>query len=193
MPAIQGHLWSFPIDIVWSPGDRLNRGNLPINSIEHLRFNYASHPRLPYRSPNQTFDFIYASFRKRSRQRKNPTRYTLLDFLREFRVWANYIDIDNLLSLWGSGYRGFLDQNLSTVVFFIGAISEIGYISVRGQSKYLSVLQAFYDQFICNNDELEDQFASTPIFQRMIIYSKIGLIDDTLKLRTNVDPNIVSI
>jgi len=191
--VLSGNLWAFPFDLSWAPETRVSREQLPIRTLPHLQYRYAAHPRPPYRSPVESFEFVYDHFRRRAKQRKNPTKYTILDFLREFRIWANYIDIDNLLSLWGSGYRAFLDQNLSTIVFFLAAISEFGFIAVRGPSVYLSELQSFYDRFICNNLELEQCFANTPTYQRMVIFSQIGIINENIKLRSHTNPHAVSI
>jgi hypothetical protein len=191
--VLGGNLWAFPFDVSWTPRTRVYRRQLPTRSLPHLRYQYAVHPRAPYRSPDESFEFIYEDFRRRGKQRKNITKYTVLDFIREFRVWANYIDIDNLLSLWGSGYKAFLDQNLSAMIFFIAAISEFGFMAVRGSGEYLRELQAFHDRFICNNLELEKRFTSTPTFQRMIIFSRLGITNGTIKLRSHVDPNAVLI
>jgi len=193
VPVLSSNIWAFPIDISWSPRTRISRRQLPLHSLTHLQYGYAAHPRAPHRSPSESFEFVYDQFRRRAKQRKNPKRYTLLDFLREFRVWANYIDIDNLLSLWGAGYRAFLDQNLSAITFFIAAISEFGFVAVRGPDEYLHELQSFYDGFICNNPALESSFPNTPMYQRMVIFSRLGLIDGNIQLRRHVDINAVSV
>lgn len=193
IPALSSTIWSFPISILWAPRQRVSRRELPIHCLPHLRYQYARHPRAPYRTPMESFEFLYAHFRRRAQARKNPVIYTIVDLLREFRVWANYIDIDNVLSLWGSGFRSFLDQNLSTVTFFLAGVSEVGFIAVRGAEEYLQELQAFYDGFVCNNEEIEDVFTGTPIYHRMCIYSDLGLTGGGVRLRSHPDINAVSI
>ncbi len=193
VPVLSSNLWAFPMDISWTPKTRIFRRQLPLQSLPHLKYGYAAHPRVPNRLPIESFEFVYDQFRRRAKKRKNPVKYPLLDFLREFRVWANYIDIDNLLSLWGTGYRAFLDQNLTTITFFLAGISEFGFLAVRGPDEYLRELQSFYDGFICNNSTLESSFVNTPMYQRMIILFRLGLIDRKIQLRRHIDINSVSL
>jgi hypothetical protein len=80
----------------------------------------------------------------------------IFDFLHDFRVWANYQNIDDLLSLRGIGYKAFIDQNLSLLLFMIGGITEICYIAVHGAESYLRNLQKLYDLFALNNPQLEN-------------------------------------
>ena len=115
----------------------------------------------------------------------------LFDYLHDFRIWANYLDIDNLLSLWGSGYKAFIDQNMSTLVFFIGGISEIGYMSVFGEEKYSEQLQSLYSLFITNNPELANEFINTSAYQRHLIYSELGLVKKVIVLKSTVELNKV--
>ena len=122
-------IWKFPLDIGYYPGIRVQRKHLPVGKLRHARFRFSRHPRSPNRSPIEIFDNIYALFQKRANAAKNPTAYTLFDYFHDFRVWADYLDIDNLLSLWGPGYKAILDQNLSVLLFFIGGISELCFIA----------------------------------------------------------------
>ena len=115
----------------------------------------------------------------------------LFDYLHDFRIWANYLDIDNLLSLWGSGYKTFIDQNLSMLLFFIGGISEIGYLSVFEESHYLKQLQSLYDLFVTNNPELESEFINTPVYQRLLIYNGLGLVNRKITLKQKDVLNLV--
>ena len=115
----------------------------------------------------------------------------LFDYLHDFRIWANYLDIDNLLSLWGSGYKTFIDQNLATLLFFIGGITEIGYLSVFGEEKYFEQLQSLYDLFIANNPELENDFINTSVYQRQLIYNELGFMKKFIVLKSPVELNKV--
>jgi len=117
--------------------------------------------------------------------------YTLFDWLHDFRVWANYLDIDNMLSLWGQGYKTFLDQNLSTLLFFIGGIAEIAMIAVLGPDTYLRQLQRLHVLFAANNPELNPMFSDTPLFQRLDLHRGIGFTDGTLVRPVEEDINRV--
>jgi hypothetical protein len=109
--------------------------------------------------------------------------------LHDFRIWANYLDIDNLLNLWGPGYKTFIDQNLSVLIFFIGGISEICYLSIFGEKCYLEQLQSLYYSFIANSPELESDFVNTPVYQRHIIYNQMKIISKSIILNKKVGPN----
>jgi hypothetical protein len=88
------------------------------------------------------FSRTFIKLSKSADKQEKNIQYTLFDYLHDFRIWANYIDINNILALWGKGYKGFLDQNLSFLLFIIDGISELCYISVHGQEKYIRILQA---------------------------------------------------
>ena len=187
------NIWRSPLDISWEPGVRVFKRGTTIAQLQHLKYNYARHPRNPNRLPIESFDFIRGYFRQRSKARKKPITYNLIDFLRELRVWANYIDIDNLINLWGLGYRAFLDQNLSTLLFFLASVGELSFLAVRGERKYLGQMQSFYDQFVCKNPEVEQGFTRSPMFHRMLIYQELGLIQGKIKLNVVTDINEISI
>jgi hypothetical protein len=184
-------LWKFPFDIAYQPGKRVYRNQLLLNNIRHLKFQYARHPRPPNFGANKIFERIYETFRRKSRTSKNPSIYMLFDFLHDFRVWANYQNIDDLLSLWGTGYKAFIDQNLSLILFMIGGITEISVLAVLGPNKYLQSLQNLYDLFALNNPQLETEFVNTPLYQRYQLYRDLGFVDQDIKLKTEIDTNKV--
>jgi hypothetical protein len=105
-----------------------------------------------------------------------PTPYGLFDFLHDFRVWANYLEIDNLLNLKGSFYKSFLDQNLSLILFFIAAVTELSYIAVFGAGRYSRCLQRFHDLAVRSGSVTEEDFLRVPHHQRMQIYRELGLV-----------------
>ena len=190
IPVLQPNLWSFPFDIAWTPGVRVFTNKIVIAQLPHLGYNYARHPREPNRLPIESFKFVRSFFRQRARsQQKSHIAYTLIDFLRELRVWANYVDIDNLINLWGRGYRTFLDQNLSVLLFFLAGIAEVAFIAVRHERQYLEQVQYFYDRFVCSNQEVKDVFDRSPMFQRMLIYRHLGIIRGDIKLDVEADIN----
>jgi excisionase family DNA binding protein len=184
-------LWKFPFDISFIPKTRVYKKDLLIERLLHTRFGYSNHPRPPHRTPNQIYNHIYKTFRKKSKLKAKSIRYMIFDYLHDFRVWANYLDIDNLLSLWGSGYKSFIDQNLSLFLFFIGGMVEICYLSVFSEKEYLKQLQSFYDLFATNNPELESEFIKTSIYQRLLIYNGLGLVNGRITLRKESDLNSV--
>jgi hypothetical protein len=184
-------IWKFPLNISYTPNERVYRDELFPNKIEHTRLKISHHPRVPNRNPLEIFEHIHGVFRKRSRAQRRPAKYTLFDYLHDFRVWANYLDIDNLLSLWGSGYKSFIDQNLSIILFFIGGISELCFIAMFGAKQYIKQLQNLYDLFALNNPELESEFTHTPLYQRLEIYNQFKLVEESIKLKSQWDINSV--
>jgi len=132
-------------------------------------------------------------FGRKSKSQKKPRLYSLFDYLHDFRIWANYLDIDNLLNLWGAGYKSFIDQNLSTILFLIGGIVEICYLSVFGSEQYLHELQNFYNLFAANNSSLESEFVNTPLYQRLQIFKALELVKGRIELIEKPNRNTVII
>ena len=146
---------------------------------------------MPNHAPLELFENVYRFFRRQGRRRKPPIHYTVFDFLHDFRIWANYQDIDNLLSLHGRGFRAYMDQGLSLLLFFVGGISEIAFLAVYGQEEYLRLLEGYYDLLEESNERLFESFAATPLYQRMQIYQHLGFLNQGLTLRNGPDPNAV--
>jgi hypothetical protein len=94
-------IWKFPFDIKYVPKVRVHRNKIYLNMVDCVKYQYSHHPRPPHSAPFEIFEYLYKTFRKRARNRPKPISYTLFDYLHDFRIWANYLDIDNLLSLWG--------------------------------------------------------------------------------------------
>lgn len=182
-------IWKFPLNISYHPNKRIYRKNLLINRVYHTKYEYCDHPRPPYLTPNGIFEEIYGLFKKRGKSYSKPSIYTIFDYLLEFRIWANYLDIDNLISLRGIGYKSFLDQNLSLILFMIGGISELCFISTLGETNYLKQLQILYDLFASNNEKIKNSFAITSLYQRLKIYNKVGIVKEDLELKVESDIN----
>lgn len=184
-------IWKFPFSILYEPGVRIDRSKL-FGNYPHLRFGYSNHPR-GGTTPKKVFEHILSNFRRAARRAKHPNSYGVFDFLRDFRVWANYQNIDDLLNLYGSGYKAFLDQNLSLLLFFIGGISELAYMSCFSAESYIQELQSFYNLFACNNDNLKGRFLSTPLMQRLAIFKALGIVSGDVTLQQDKDINVVSL
>ena len=79
------------------------------------------------------------------------------------------------------------------MLFFIGGISELSYISVFGEKQFINNLQKLYELFALNNPELEDTFENTALVQRLEIYNQMGFVKGKLNLRHKPNINAVSI
>lgn len=175
--------WAFPLSVSYSPNRRQPRKGMPARLLRHLRFAYASHPRTPNRSPEETLDHVRMVFNRRSRLRPKPALYTLFDYLHDFRIWANYQEIAHLLNLYGPGYKGFLDQNLSTIVFFAGGLAELALLSLAGQPKFLQESQRFYELVSAAGSDIEFAYPHLPLSQRLDILRATGFLDRSIRYR----------
>jgi hypothetical protein len=179
---------------MYSASEQINSKDLLITKFPQTKYVYANHPRAPYSNPLKLYRTTRLVFKKKSKNHnKGNDKYTLFNYLRDFRIWANYQDIDNLLGLRGPGYKGFIDQDLSILLFFLGGISEICYISVFGEARYLNQLQHLYDIFACNNDQLVKNFVNYPPYQRLSIFRALGIVKGSIFLKSNENSNEISI
>ena len=189
LEALERSIWYFPLNIGYVPGKRAARKRFLNAQWPHLRFRYCLHPRPPHHSPLELFENVHGFFKRQGKGRSREMRYTIFDFLRDFRIWANYQDIDNLLSLRGSGFRAFLDQGLSLLLFFIGGVSEVAFLAVYGQDEYLGLLEGYYDLLRGSNAALFETFRTTPLCQRMAVYEHLGFLGQGIGLEESPDPN----
>lgn len=188
---LQKVIWRFPLDISYVPGSRVFRNALPIRHLPHMKYKYSAHPQEPHYGPEELFENVYKRFRRKSRAHVPPVIYTFFDYMHDFRIWANYLDINNLLSLHGVGYKSFIDQNLSLISFVIGGIAELSYIAVFGARSYAGLLQRLYDLLVLTNSQLETAFTNMPPYQRLTIYNRLGLIRASIRLKDRVNINAI--
>lgn len=191
LDGLKKTIWKFPFDIEFRPSTKYFAKSTLAGKLAHLQHQYSTHPREPHLLPIEIAKELAQVFRARGKRFNTPAHYTLFDFFQEFRIWANYLDIDNLLSLYGSGFKGFLDQNLSLLLFFVAGFAELIYIAVHGEKKYLKELQDLYGLMAMNNSEMKINFKNSSVFQRMRIYKLNGFITGEIKLEEEVDVNAV--
>lgn len=181
--------WKFPLDISYKTGKRFYLSETPISKLDFLKHNYCKHPRAPQHSPKEITKEIYEEFKMRGKRFGKQSSYTLFDYFLEFRIWANYLDIDNLLSLYSDAFKTFLDHNLSLILFFAGGMTELIYISVYGEKEYLKELQNLYNLFAKNNTEIKDNFIYSSLYQRMKIYRQRGIINSEITIESAINEN----
>ncbi|WP_342088930.1 hypothetical protein [Dyadobacter sp. OTU695] len=191
LDSFQKVAWKFPLDIAYKPKRKYFVAKTMVGYLKHLNHMYSYHPRTPNLSSPEITREIYKRFKKRGRRFKRPSHYTLFDFILEFRIWANYLDIDNLLTLYGSGFKAFLDQNLSLLLFFIGGITELVYIAVFGEIAYITELQNLYDLYAKNNNNIKDTFIYSSIYQRMKIFKIQGFISKEIQIESVINSNLI--
>jgi len=111
---------------------------------------------------------------KNNSYKTKNTTFNIFDILQEFRVWANYIDIDVLMSVHGEGYRAYLDISLSKIMFVLGGLCEFVFVKLLGNKIYEENLEDYYDSFLETNPILLDRGLNNPILQRSIILHNLG-------------------
>jgi len=148
----------------------------------HLAYKYANHPRPPHESFDRTLEGFIGHLRRGwlswPPSKRLSQQYMLPDLLRDFRNWVNYVDIGNMLSLYGPGYRGYLDMNLRIVVFFYVAIVELVAIAVFGPKEVIKHMKEFEQLFIHKSDALWDIGGLLPTHIRFSLFEHLGRLDD---------------
>ncbi|MCR9096077.1 MAG: hypothetical protein NXI30_17775 [bacterium] len=143
---------------------------------KHTTFHYASYPREAGTLVSDLDNQIVKAFQLLDRTR----RTSFLDFLYEFRLWANYTGVRSLLRLADGGYVGFLMKNLATIVFFAGGIAEISAIQQIGQAQYLRILRSFQEDYIDQNERFAANRYLIPAYIRLRSYKHLGLISNSI-------------
>jgi hypothetical protein len=174
-------LWKFPFDISYTPGKAVIKSRLLLRQLSYTRYGYCDHPRPPRLKADETFEHIYTTFKRKARRKARQGKYTVIDYMHDLRVWANYLNIDDLLRLSGAGYKSFIDQNISLLLFFIGGLSEICYIGVSGEEAYLRELNTISDLMIKNKSMSGEEFRCTSLFQRHLIYNAMGIVKNVIE------------
>jgi len=186
------HAWRAPFNLEYNPHER-SHSRPPELDAPHLRYKYSSHPRNPHRSPKQIAARVRTEFRLRGNVGPRPNRYTLFDYLRDLRVWANYLEIEQLLNLRGHGYRAFLDQSLSTIVFFVGGIAECVLLAATTPTQYRNRAQRFYNLMSDASPDYERSFRYFPMSQRVEIMHQMKWLPRPLAYREYPDINAIMI
>lgn len=183
-------LWRYPLSLT------VRRTTLGINcapdppASPHAKYAYSLHPRYPHRTPNELGRVLRGLYRKRLGMNPGDC-YGLIEFFRDFRVWANYQDVDNLLKLQNGGFKAYLDRNLSVLLFFIAMVGELSYLAVCGQHRYLSTLQQFYESVTADSTSARVAFSSSPVMQRLAVYRQLGFVNEGISFRREANPHEV--
>lgn len=186
---LESVLWKFPLNISYTQEKTRRQNPSLLRQLSHTRYGYCKHPRAPWLTADEVFAHIYSTFRRKGKTKSRQNKYTVIDYMHDFRIWANYLNIDDLLRLSGSGYKSFLDQNLSLLLFFIGGLTEICYIAAIGEEHYLTELKTVSDLMIKNNSMSGEDFRNTALFQRHSIYRTLGIVTGEIKLNLSSNQN----
>lgn len=144
-------------------------------------FQYATYPRDGYRS---IFEL------EKSLVKLIEAEGNILDFLYDFRVWANYLGIETILALEDGYFLTYLYKNLGILSFFYGCFAEIMALSFLGEEVTVHLLEQIATKFILKQDNFRDHWYLVPMFIRFRLYRKHGLLKNDLPFLapSNVDP-----
>jgi hypothetical protein len=175
-----GKLLAFPFNIHYGPSTRGKAFSdlfLP-ESKPYLKSEYASHPRPPHSSFHNVLKRIVAAFRggwnSWSLSKRENQPFMLPDLLYDFRTWANYIDIDNMVALKSPGLKAYLDVDLSTIIFFHAALVELAAIAVFGPRDVTHLAASFHEGFVQQDPTLWHCPVPRPMDIRFHIYAHVG-------------------
>jgi len=175
-------LLSFPFSLGYGKKTRGKQYSSYLSTPKpHLIYQYANHPRPPHETFNQVVESYIKDLRDLWKSwapsRANFQLYMLPDLLHDFRVWSNYVDVRNMLSLYGEGFRGYLDMNLYTVVFFFVALVELVALAAFGPRAVTKCLREFETTFVHKSDALWNLDKHLPTNMRFCLYEHLGRLD----------------
>lgn len=163
-------IWFYPFTIIYDKRHHYQEKGFNDKLPEYSKYAYCNHPRHPYPSIKVVQRSLYNAFKSLYKERNSKDGiYTVYDFMLDFRIWANYLDIDTLTRLKGSGFRTFLDHNLALLLFIIGGMAEITILSLINKTNYTKMLNQFFETFIKPEHLLLSYARNMPLFQRYFI------------------------
>ncbi|TKB81726.1 MAG: hypothetical protein E8D45_01645 [Nitrospira sp.] len=186
-------LWHFPLNVAFCPNRRQDVRAIPQLRSRQVRFNYARHPRPPNHSPAEAYRWILSVFRHHARDGSAMKHYTLFDYLHDFRIWANYLEIEHLLNLRGPGYKAFLDQSLATILFFVGGIAELVFLACTSETIFRNRCQRFFEVVAASSTDIADKYSLMPPAQRLEVYTQLDLMRCGIEYAPKADPNRVQV
>lgn len=145
----------------------------------HANFKYASYPRDPNKSVKDINDDVVRALKKLSAENKGHP-VSLVDFLYDFRVWANYTGVETIIKLRNGHLLEYLYKNLATLNFFVAGSAELSALARLGEDKYIQILDDFSKGYILKQPQFEKNILLLPIFIRHRIYKHLGIISRDL-------------
>lgn len=141
---------------------------------EHTKFSYANYPRDTSKNIQDVNKDVIKTLKSLSKETGKSV--CLIDFLYEFRVWANYTGIQTITKLENGYLLDYLYKNLGTINFFVGGICELSAIAKLGQEEYLKVFNTFVEDYVLKQPHFEQNILLVPIFIRHRIYHHLGIL-----------------
>jgi hypothetical protein len=146
---------------------------------KHCEYHYATYPREVGRSIFELELELTKAFALLSKQNKG-TRTSFVDVFYELRLWANYTGVQSIITLSDGGYQKFLSRNLATIVFLMGGMAELAYISRFGVASYLGALERFTLDYIDKHESFAKNKYLIPSYVRLRLLKHVGIVQSNL-------------
>lgn len=140
---------------------------------EFTKFHYATYPREPGRSINDLEEEIKKAFGLVSKNGKA----SIYNLMYELRLWANYTGVSSLMTLTDGGYQKFLMRNLGALVYFVGGMAELAFLSAAGPAYFLGALKRFSTDYIDKHERFARHKYLIPSYVRLRSYKHLGILD----------------
>ena len=192
MPATRV-LMFFPFDMACVPA-RPDERPTPPPTPPYARFKYARYPRDRHVTMPNLIHQIWFGLAKGAEQwppaRHRNERFMLPDYLYNFRTWANYVNIDNLVDLKSRGYKSYMDLDLYVLTFFYAAFAELMALAIYGEDRFTTLAEDFHTRFVHSDATLSENSSPWPMAVRFKVYKELGLLSpDAWEPERQVDPN----
>jgi hypothetical protein len=172
-------------DVLFYPFSLSSKNVGPRKYPKHMDFGYASYPRDTSKNIQDVNKDVIKALKLLSKENKGRP-VCLVDFLYEFRVWANYTGMQTITKLENGYLLDYLYKNLGILNFFVGGMSELSALAKLGEKEYLKVFNTFVDDYVLKQPHFEENLLLVPIFIRHRIYYHLGIL-------TSIPPFLSSI
>lgn len=145
----------------------------------HAKFAYASYPRDTSKRILDVNRDVVRVLKNLSKENKGHP-VSLIDFMYEFRVWANYTGVETIIKLRNGHILEYLYKNLGTLNFFMGGIAELSALAKLGEKEYMKTFDNFSNNYVLKQPQFEKNILLIPMFIRHRIYKHLGIISADL-------------
>lgn len=175
----------YPLNILTTKKAHTIRNNKTIFPVkkypDYFKYNYSQWKRgggycYITEAEKAILQTLHSAGLKEKKYTTKNEPFNIFDLLYDFRVWANYIDIDTLLVLKSEGYRTYLDASMSKIMFILGGICEYLVINILGSKSYSNTISDYHYSFLTTNSILFKRGINNPVLQRNIIFHNIKII-----------------
>lgn len=166
--------------ILFYPFFLSSQNTSPNKYPDHSDFEYASYPRDSSKRLQDVNKDVVKTLKKLSKNDKENNQLSLVNFLREFRVWSNYTGMETIIKLRNGHLLEYLYKNLGTLSFFVGGMAELAALAKVGEEEYLKILNNFVNDYVLKQPQFESNILLIPLFIRHRIYKHLGIISAEL-------------